>query len=226
MQRWFSPLVALGALTSCLGGSSTEAASSPTDTGPYAAISTELKDSSSAPAATVLIVRAHVTHAGTAIPGAAVKFIVAAGNGLLSADSTATDTLGVATVQWTLGGAAAQTNTLAILSGDATDTLHVIAVAGSPSYLVPVSATSNDVALGTPVFHSSARDGSAGESCRRCDRVLAGIGRHAVIRVERDRRHRRRASDIHVEPSRELHRDSRSSGVGDARLSNHRALRS
>lgn len=151
MQRWFTPLVALGALTSCLGGSSTEAASSPADTSPYAAISTELKDSSSAPAATVLIVRAHVTHAGTAIPGATVTFSVAAGNGLLSADSTATDTLGIATVQWTLGGDAAQTNTLAILSGDATDTLHVIAVAGSPSYLVPVSATSNDVALGTPV---------------------------------------------------------------------------
>ena len=149
MQRRLTPLVALGALTSCLGGSSTEAAP-PTDTGPYSAISAELKDSSSAPAATVLLVRAHVTHDGSAIPAAPVRFTVAAGHGLLSADSTTTDTLGVATVLWTLGDTA-EVNTLAILSGDAADTVHVVALPGSPSYLVPVSAATSDVAVGTPL---------------------------------------------------------------------------
>jgi adhesin/invasin len=149
MLRWLSPIVALGALTSCLGSNSTEAAP-PTNSAPYSAISTELKDSSSAPAATVVVVRAHVTHAGAAIPGAAVAFTIAAGNGLLSADSSATDTLGVATVLWTLGNNP-QLNALAIVSGDATDTLHLVAVVGSPSYLVPVSPAATDVAVGTPV---------------------------------------------------------------------------
>jgi adhesin/invasin len=149
MLRWLSPLVALGALTSCLGSNSTEA-TLPTDTAAFSAISTELKDSSSAPAATVVLVRVHVTHAGTAIPGAPVAFTVAAGNGLLSADSSATDTLGVATVLWTLGNTP-QLNKLAIVSGDATDTLHVNAVVGSPSYLIAVSPTANDVAVSTPI---------------------------------------------------------------------------
>src|SRR5678816_2832345 len=105
MPRRFTPLsvfalIALSfPLSSCLGHSTTDA-SQPTDTGPYAAVSTELKDSSSAPAASVLLVRAHVTHDGTALAGAPIKFTVAAGHGLLSADSTATDTLGVATVLW------------------------------------------------------------------------------------------------------------------------------
>jgi protocatechuate 3,4-dioxygenase beta subunit len=80
-----------------------------------------------------------------------VKFTVATGHGLLSVDSTATDTLGVATVLWTLGDTAAKVNTLAIVSGDGVDSLHVVTVAGPPSYLVPVSATSTDAAVGTPV---------------------------------------------------------------------------
>ena len=152
MPRWFLPpsIVALFSLTSCLGHSTTDAGQAP-ETGPYAAISTELKDASSAPAASVLLVRAHVTHDGTAIAGAAVKFSVSAGHGLLSIDSTATDTLGVASVLWTLGDTASEVNSLAIISGDGIDTLHVTAVAGSPSYLVPVSATTNDVNAGTPL---------------------------------------------------------------------------
>jgi hypothetical protein len=156
MPRRFTPLsvfalIALSfPLSSCLGHSTTDA-SQPTDTGPYAAVSTELKDSSSAPAASVLLVRAHVTHDGTALAGAPIKFTVAAGHGLLSADSTATDTLGVATVLWTLGDTATEVNTLAMVSGDGIDSLRVIAVAGSPSYLIPVSPTTNDVAAGTPL---------------------------------------------------------------------------
>ena len=149
MPRWFSPLSSLFILTSCLGHSTTEAGQAP-QTGPYATVSTELKDASSAPAASVLTVRAHVTHNGTAIAGAPVKFTVAAGHGRLSADSIATDTLGVATVLWTLGDTASEVNSLAIVSGDGVDTLHVAAVAGSPSYLVPVSTTT-DVALGAPL---------------------------------------------------------------------------
>src|SRR5689334_22450359 len=139
MPRWFTPIVALVALTSCLNGSSTEVAQTP-QTGPYSTVTADLKDSSAAPAATVLLIRAHVTHSGTAIPAAPVKFTVATGSGLLSVDSTSTDTLGVATVLWTLGDTAAKLNTLAILSGDGVDSVHVIAVAGPPSYLVPVSS--------------------------------------------------------------------------------------
>jgi hypothetical protein len=146
MPRWFSPLSSLLILTSCLGHSTTDAGQPP-QTGPYATVSTELKDASSAPAASVLTVRAHVTHDGTAIAGAPVKFTVAAGHGRLSVDSTATDTLGVAVVLWTLGDTASEVNSLAIVSGDGVDTLHVAAVAGSPSYLVPVSTTT-DVAVG------------------------------------------------------------------------------
>ena len=152
MPRWFRlpSIVSLVALTSCLGHSTTEAGQAP-QTGPYATVSTDVKDASSAPAASVLTVRAHVTHDGTAIAGAPVKFTVAAGRGLLSIDSTATDTLGVATVLWTLGDTASEVNSLAIVSGDGIDTLHVAAVAGSPSYLVPLSATASDVAVGTPL---------------------------------------------------------------------------
>lgn len=152
MHRWFTPLclAALFVLTSCLGHSTTEAGQAP-DTGPFSAVSTDLKDSSSAPAASVLLIRAHVTHDGSAEAGATIKFNVAAGHGLLSVDSTATDTLGVATVLWTLGDTASKMNSLAIVSGDGIDTLHVVAVAGSPSYLIPVTATTNDVAAGAPL---------------------------------------------------------------------------
>lgn len=157
MPRLLAPLVALVALvplplflTSCLGKASNEVAP-PVDTGPFAAISTDIQDSTSAPAAAILLVTAHVTHDGAAIPGAAIKFTVAAGSGLLSVDSTSTDTLGVATVLWTLGDTASRVNTLAIVSGDGQDSLHVIAVTGSPSYLVPVSSAPNDVAAGTPL---------------------------------------------------------------------------
>ena len=152
MQRRLTPVafVALVPIASCLGGSSNEVAP-PVTTGPYSAVTTELKDSTSAPAASIILVRAHVTHNGTAIPAAAVKFSVAAGHGLLSVDSTATDTLGVATVLWTLGDTASRLNTLSIVSGDGADSLHVVAVVGSPSYLVPVSASSSDVATGTPL---------------------------------------------------------------------------
>ena len=152
MPRWFiaPPIVSLSVLASCLGHSTTESGQAP-ETGPYAVVSTEIKDASSAPAASVLMVRTHVTHDGTAIAGAPVKFTVATGHGLLSVDSTATDTLGVATVLWTLGDTASEVNSLAIVSGDAVDTLHVAAVAGSPSYLVPVSATTSEVAVGAPL---------------------------------------------------------------------------
>jgi adhesin/invasin len=152
MPRWFTlpPIVALAVLTSCLNGSTTETPAT-TETGPYSVVATDLKDSTSAPAATILLVRAHVTHDGAAIPLTAVKFTVAAGSGLLSVDSTATDTLGFATVLWTLGDTAKKLNTLAIASGDGVDTLHVIAVAGPASYLLPVSGTPADTPVGTPV---------------------------------------------------------------------------
>ena len=48
MPRWFTPLplrVAFVPLTSCLGHTTTDVSQTP-DTGPYAAVSTELKDSS------------------------------------------------------------------------------------------------------------------------------------------------------------------------------------
>ena len=155
MQRRLTPVslvafIALVPIASCLGGSSNEVAP-PVTTGPYSAVSTELKDSTSAPAASIVLVRAHVTHDGAAIPAAAVKFTVATGHGLLSVDSTSTDTLGVATVLWTLGDTASQLNTLSIISGDGADSLHVVAVVGSPSYLVPVTSSSSDVAAGAPL---------------------------------------------------------------------------
>jgi len=157
MPRWFTPLpfvlpvpAALLVLTSCVGNSTTDAGPAQ-DTGPFSTISTEVKDASSAPAASVLLIRAHVTHDGSAELGAAVKFTVAAGHGILSVDSTATDTLGVATVLWTLGDTASEVNKLAIVSGDGIDTLHVVAVAGSPSYLIPITATASDVAAGAPL---------------------------------------------------------------------------
>jgi len=152
MQRRLTPLVAFIALVplvSCLNGSSGDVAP-PVTTGPYSAVVTDLKDSTKAPAASIVLVRAHVTHDGIAIPAAAVKFTVAAGHGLLSVDSTSTDTLGVATVLWTLGDTASEVNTLSIVSGDGADSLHVVAIVGSPSYLVPVTTGSNDVAAGAP----------------------------------------------------------------------------
>lgn len=152
MQRRLTPLVAFvpAVLVSCLGKNSSDVAAPP-DTGPYSAVTTDVKDSSSAPAASIVTVKVRVTHDGTALSAAPVKFTVATGHGLLSIDSTSTDTLGVATVLWTLGDTASRMNTLAILSGDGTDSLHVTAVAGSPSYVVAVSPTTNDVAAGTPL---------------------------------------------------------------------------
>lgn len=159
MQRRLTPFIAFitfvafiatAGLASCLGGSSNEV-SAPTTTGPYSAVSTELKDSTSAPAASIILVKAHVTHDGAAVPAAPVKFTVATGHGLLSVDSTSTDTLGVATVLWTLGDTASEVNTLSIVSGDGADSLHVVAVVGSPSYLIPITATTNDVPSGTPL---------------------------------------------------------------------------
>src|SRR5678815_1271751 len=190
MPRRFTPLsvfalIALSfPLSSCLGHSTTDA-SQPTDTGPYAAVSTELKDSSSAPAASVLLVRAHVTHDGTALAGAPIKFTVAAGHGLLSADSTATDTLGVATVLWTLGDTATEVNTLAMVSGDGIDSLRVIAVAAGTPLSIQVRATDrpgNPVAAATVFWVASGGSLSSASSVTDANGVARVTCRSAGVR--------------------------------------------
>ncbi|HEX6038664.1 Ig-like domain-containing protein [Longimicrobium sp.] len=48
-------------------------------------------------------VRVRVTEAGRAVGGVTVRWVVTAGGGTLSADSTVTDAQGFATVEWTMG---------------------------------------------------------------------------------------------------------------------------
>src|SRR5579884_2659034 len=76
-------------------------------------ISTEVKDSTAFPASTSVLVRAHVTDAGLPVIGAAVTYAVASGHGRLSATTGTTDSLGVATVTFTLSDSAG-VNALAI----------------------------------------------------------------------------------------------------------------
>ena len=139
-------IATLAVVTACHISTANDAPSS----GPLYTITPDLHDSASFNAGTAVLVRVHVTHQGAGIGGATVGWAVAAGHGLVSADTSTADTLGVATIVWTLGDTAA-TNALVIRSGDAVDTLHVIGTVGSPSYLTAVSADSMNAPVGTAV---------------------------------------------------------------------------
>lgn len=112
-------------------------------------ITTDIKDSTSYPANSSVLVRAHVTRAGFPLPLAAVTWAIAAGHGKLSATTATTDTSGVASVIFTLSDTAGM-NALAIGSSGVADTLHLIGVVGQPSGLVVVGSNASTVSVGSP----------------------------------------------------------------------------
>jgi len=98
-------------------------------------------DSVTAPAGSIVPVHVHVSLAGQAVPGLTVLWAIGAGRGGLSADSTITDSLGVASVLWTLGDTIGL-NSLTASAGDGSVTWRVAGIAGAASALLKVSADS------------------------------------------------------------------------------------
>ncbi|HXT16563.1 MAG TPA: Ig-like domain-containing protein [Gemmatimonadaceae bacterium] len=113
----------------------------------FATVTTELRDSTTFPAGSAVLVRAHVTSSGLGLDSVPVTWAVGTGHGGLSATMTNTDSTGVASVLWTLGDAAG-VNSLVITSGDAVDTLRLVGTIGVPSSIVIVSPESSSIAVG------------------------------------------------------------------------------
>jgi hypothetical protein len=104
-------------------------------------------DSITAPAGTIVPVRVHVALQGQVMPGVAVKWAIGSGRGALSADSTTTDSLGVASVLWTLSDTIGL-NSITAAVGDGSVTWRVAGIAGAASSIVKVSADSDLVVTG------------------------------------------------------------------------------
>ena len=81
------------------------------------------------------------------MPNIAVAWAIGSGKGALSAPSTTTDSLGVASVLWTLGDTIGL-NSLTASVGDGSVTWRVQGVAGAASSLTKVSADSDVVVTG------------------------------------------------------------------------------
>jgi hypothetical protein len=145
MQRTLFALLAAAA--ACGGTGSTDATTLPSTP---VVITTEVKDSTSLPAGSTVVVRAHVTVNGSPVTGVAVTWALVGGHGQISATTGGTDSTGVATVSWTLSDTAG-VNSLAIGSAGVGDTLHVIGTIGQASQIVLVSPYSSSVAAGSAV---------------------------------------------------------------------------
>jgi len=100
-----------------------------------------LVDSTTAPAGSIIPVRVHVALQGQVTPGVFVAWAIGSGRGALSADSTTTDSLGFASVLWTLGDTIGL-NSITAHVGDGSVTWRVAGIAGAASALVKVSADS------------------------------------------------------------------------------------
>jgi hypothetical protein len=118
--------------------------------GPFYTITASVADSTKIAAGSIVVVRATVKHETTAVANAAVGWLVKAGGGKVNVTTTATDTLGQTSVQWLLSDSTG-INTLIMGSGDAADTISVIAVVGTPVYLLAVGIDSVNTTVGTTV---------------------------------------------------------------------------
>lgn len=133
------------------GGCDVSTTTGTTSSGAYYTITTDVKDSTTYPAGTSLSVPIHVTHDGSAIGSASVRWAVLSGHGHISDTISTTDTLGATHIVWNLG-TAPEANALVFVVGDAADTLYVTGVVGPPSYLVVVGAQSDTTSAGLPVI--------------------------------------------------------------------------
>jgi hypothetical protein len=111
-----------------------------------------------------LVVRAHDA-AGNAVAGLAVTWIVGQGGGGVAPTTSLTDTDGLASTQWTLGGAPGANTATAVISGVGTVTFGATGIPGTPPGLgvleEPSGAAVRGVALGhAPVVQLLEPDGS------------------------------------------------------------------
>jgi hypothetical protein len=107
-------------------------------------------DSASRAAGTIMSIRVHVMRSGDLVAGAPVIWAITAGHGVLSADSTTTDTLGFSSINWRLGDVV-ELNTLSVASLGASATLRVAGIVGPASALVRLGPDSTAVAAGAGV---------------------------------------------------------------------------
>lgn len=135
-----------------------------TTTGPGATAFTVELDSGIVDSATVFVgqtipFRVKVVHSGAPAASMSVSFTVQTGHGLLSSASAVTDSLGIASVQWTMGDTVGL-NTAAATSGDGSATLRAVAIGQGASALARASAdTSTVVATSTVSLSVRAIDG-------------------------------------------------------------------
>jgi hypothetical protein len=135
--------VIVAALTACSAdkssGSTAPSGDSTSTTAYNVAIDTlTMRDSDSVVVGTALPVRVLVTQAGLPAPGVSVSWAVATGHSQLSSAISTSDSLGFATVSWTMGDTTGITSVTAV-AGGASVTLYAISVAAAPATLERVS---------------------------------------------------------------------------------------
>jgi hypothetical protein len=121
--------------------------SPPTTTLYAVSLDSGVVDSTTVPAGSIVPVRVHVALSGQAVTNVAVAWAIGSGKGALSASSTTTDSLGSASVLWTLGDTIGL-NSITASVGDGSVTWRVVGIAGAASSLVKVSADSDLVVTG------------------------------------------------------------------------------
>jgi hypothetical protein len=146
MARSLTLLLAATALSAACMGTDATAVSN----GPFYALSVSVPDSTRFPAGTAVSVRTTVTHDDAPVLAAPIGWTVKEGGGSVNLAAAVTDTLGQATILWTLGDTAG-INTLIIATADRADTLSVIAVIGDPAYVLAVGNDSKSAAVGENV---------------------------------------------------------------------------
>ena len=151
-MRYLAFVAAVIAATACSHDSTTSPSDSnnpppPPPTLYSVTLASGVVDSTLVPAGSIVPVRVHVALSGQSVTSVAVAWAIGAGKGALSASSTTTDSLGFASVLWTLGDTIGL-NSITASVGDGSVTWRVAGIAGAASSLVKVSADSDQVVTG------------------------------------------------------------------------------
>jgi adhesin/invasin len=148
-MRLYVLLAAAVAVAACGKDSSTPTTpTTPTGTNGFSLVlDTGMVDSAKVAIGTVVPVRVKLTQNGSPAIGIQMNWTIGAGHGAVSAAATPTNSAGVATVNWTIGDTSG-VNSLTAASSGASVTFTAIALPGSASQMLRVSADSSSVVAG------------------------------------------------------------------------------
>jgi hypothetical protein len=148
MRQSLSLLLAAILGAACSGDASTSpTASTSSSTSYIVSLDSSTSRTDTLPVASLVPVNVHVFRSGSAVAGATVSWTVTAGHGAVSAASTTTDSLGHASIVWTLGDTVG-VNELTAVSNDASVVMKAVAIPAALSTLARVTPDSAIVVAG------------------------------------------------------------------------------